>query len=190
MMHIRDLPPPLPPDIPHGVRALIDATLVKDPRSRYGSGGEFAKAVAAVRAGLPLPAPSGLPVPHVPISAPVMAGPPVPVSSLDTAPTPVGSVGPVGPIGSVGAPPRQRVGVWVFVIVLLVAALLLASWVVTRAVTRAAPNLVGGTDVYFTAGHIAAGTVRARGQGTLVTHSDWPHLYVPSLTTRSGTTHR
>ncbi|PXY31732.1 protein kinase domain-containing protein [Prauserella muralis] len=60
MMHIRDLPPPLPPDVPPGARAVIEATLVKDPRQRYASGGEFAAAVAAVRAGHPLPAPSGL----------------------------------------------------------------------------------------------------------------------------------
>jgi serine/threonine protein kinase len=60
MMHIRDLPPPLPPDVPPGVRAVIEATLIKDPRQRYNNGGEFAAAVAAVRAGLPLPTPSGL----------------------------------------------------------------------------------------------------------------------------------
>ncbi|HEY8373787.1 MAG TPA: serine/threonine-protein kinase, partial [Pseudonocardiaceae bacterium] len=62
MMHIRDVPPPLPPDIPIGARALIEATLVKDPRQRYRNGGEFAAAVAAVRAGRPLPPPSGLAV--------------------------------------------------------------------------------------------------------------------------------
>ncbi|WP_026421821.1 serine/threonine-protein kinase [Actinokineospora inagensis] len=60
MMHIRDIPPPLPPDVPPGARAVVEATLVKDPRQRYGSGGEFAAAVAAIRAGLPLPTPSGL----------------------------------------------------------------------------------------------------------------------------------
>ncbi|GAA2990323.1 protein kinase domain-containing protein [Actinokineospora diospyrosa] len=60
MMHIRDIPPPLPPDIPPGARAVIEATLVKDPRQRYSSGGEFAAAVAAIRSGLPLPTPSGL----------------------------------------------------------------------------------------------------------------------------------
>ncbi|GHG04656.1 MULTISPECIES: serine/threonine-protein kinase [Amycolatopsis] len=60
MMHIRDLPPPLPPDVPPAARAVIEATLVKDPRQRYNNGGEFASAVAAVRAGLPLPTPSGL----------------------------------------------------------------------------------------------------------------------------------
>ncbi|MEU6641447.1 serine/threonine-protein kinase [Saccharomonospora sp. NPDC046836] len=60
MMHIRDLAPPLPPDVPPGARAVIEATLVKDPRQRYATGGEFAAAVAAVRAGHPLPTPSGL----------------------------------------------------------------------------------------------------------------------------------
>ncbi|GLY67599.1 serine/threonine-protein kinase [Amycolatopsis taiwanensis] len=60
MMHIRDVPPPLPADVPPGARALIEATLVKDPRQRYPNGGEFAAAVAAVRAGRPLPTPSGL----------------------------------------------------------------------------------------------------------------------------------
>ncbi len=60
MMHIRDWPPPLPPDVPSGARALIEATLVKDPRQRYGTGGEFAAAVAAVRAGHRLPLPVGM----------------------------------------------------------------------------------------------------------------------------------
>lgn len=60
MMHIRDWPAPLPSDLPAGVRALIEATLVKDPGQRYGTGGEFAAAIAAVRAGHPLPPPSGM----------------------------------------------------------------------------------------------------------------------------------
>ncbi|HEX5407705.1 MAG TPA: protein kinase [Pseudonocardiaceae bacterium] len=88
LMHIRDLPPPLPPDVPPGMRALIEATLVKDPRQRYRNGGEFAAAAAAVRAGMPLPTPSGL----------TMAGqgqlPPQP--------------GPAGPLGS---PPHGMHGV-------------------------------------------------------------------------------
>src|SRR2546421_127918 len=46
MMHIRDIAPPLPPDVPPAARAVIEATLVKDPRQRYNSGGEFAAAVA------------------------------------------------------------------------------------------------------------------------------------------------
>lgn len=60
MMHIRHTPPPLPPDVPNGVRSLVEATLVKDPRQRYRTGGELAAAVAAVRAGRPLPVPGGM----------------------------------------------------------------------------------------------------------------------------------
>ncbi|MDQ4011479.1 MAG: serine/threonine protein kinase [Actinomycetota bacterium] len=60
MMHIHDWPPPLPPDVPAQIRALIEAALVKDPRQRYGTGGEFAAAVAAVRAGHRLPLPVGM----------------------------------------------------------------------------------------------------------------------------------
>lgn len=57
MMHIRDPLPPLPNDVPPVVRQLIEATLAKDPRQRYATGGEFAEAVAAVRRGEPLPLP-------------------------------------------------------------------------------------------------------------------------------------
>ncbi len=60
MMHVHHTPPPLPPDVPPGARALIEATLVKDPRQRYRTGGEFAAAVGAVRAGHRLPLPAGL----------------------------------------------------------------------------------------------------------------------------------
>ncbi|MDL5154785.1 protein kinase domain-containing protein [Actinomycetospora termitidis] len=57
MMHIRDPLPPLPPDVPPVVRQLIELTLTKDPRGRYANGGEFARAVAAVRRGEPVPRP-------------------------------------------------------------------------------------------------------------------------------------
>jgi serine/threonine-protein kinase len=92
MMHIHDVPPPLPADVPPGTRALIEATMTKDPRQRYANGGEFAAAVAAVRAGRPLPQPSGL----------IPAGQPAHV--------PAGPAGPVGPpsrpaVSPVGPPP-------------------------------------------------------------------------------------
>ncbi len=61
MMQVREPPPPLPETVPEHVRALIDAVLVKDPARRYGTGGELAVAVAAVRRGGPLPIP-GIPV--------------------------------------------------------------------------------------------------------------------------------
>ncbi|MDL9947072.1 serine/threonine-protein kinase [Gordonia sp. ABSL11-1] len=51
MKHIRETPPPLPSNVPANVRELIDITMAKDPRQRYANGGEFADAVATVRAG-------------------------------------------------------------------------------------------------------------------------------------------
>jgi serine/threonine-protein kinase len=57
MKHIREAPPPLPSSLPAEVRELIETTLAKGPRQRYANGGEFADAVAAVRASQPLPTP-------------------------------------------------------------------------------------------------------------------------------------
>ncbi|MGH3553031.1 MAG: serine/threonine-protein kinase, partial [Mycobacterium sp.] len=58
MKHIKEPPPPLPSDLPPNVRELIEMTLVKNPGMRYRSGGPFADAVAAVRAGRRPPRPS------------------------------------------------------------------------------------------------------------------------------------
>jgi serine/threonine-protein kinase len=60
MMHIRDRPPPLPPDVPPAVCELIETALAKDPRQRYRTGGEFAAAVAAIQAGHRVPVPTGV----------------------------------------------------------------------------------------------------------------------------------
>lgn len=61
MKHIKEPPPPLPADLPPNVRELIEITLVKNPGMRYRSGGSFADAVAAVRAGRRPPRPSQAP---------------------------------------------------------------------------------------------------------------------------------
>jgi eukaryotic-like serine/threonine-protein kinase len=61
MMQVRNEPPPLPMSVPRHARELIESVLVKDPTQRYGSGGEFAAAVAAVRRGEALPAPGATP---------------------------------------------------------------------------------------------------------------------------------
>ena len=58
MKHIKEPPPPLPADLPPNVRELIEITLVKNPSMRYRSGGPFADAVAAVRAGRRPPRPN------------------------------------------------------------------------------------------------------------------------------------
>lgn len=59
MKHIQDPPPPLPDSVPAPVRELIAITLAKDPQQRYATGGEFAEAVATVRAGHRPPPPRG-----------------------------------------------------------------------------------------------------------------------------------
>jgi serine/threonine-protein kinase len=154
MMHIRDLPPPLPPDVPPGVRALVEATLVKDPRQRYRNGAEFAAAVAAVRAGLPLPTPSGLTLagppgfqptgvpgpPGTPPSAaiPVQGGPPL----SPPLPSPGLGGGTMPPSPPVPPPPRaipqQRPRVlhpmWLLVGALVVVLVVLGVWALTQTV--------------------------------------------------------
>ncbi|CAM3610464.1 serine/threonine-protein kinase [Kibdelosporangium persicum] len=147
MMHIRDIPPPLPPDVPPGARAVIEATLVKDPRQRYSNGGEFAAAVAAVRAGRPLPTPSGMalaaahPVTH-PGTHPgvVPAGMPPPM---------------VHGTGSFPLPPRRprrgsRAWLWTLLALLLVALVVLAIWAIPRLTgstsrSPGTPNPVSGS---------------------------------------------
>jgi eukaryotic-like serine/threonine-protein kinase len=63
MMQIRDLPPPLPPDVPGPVQALVMRILAKDPRQRFADGGELAEAVRAVQDGRPIPTPAPFPSP-------------------------------------------------------------------------------------------------------------------------------
>lgn len=62
MKHVREVPPPMPTDLPPNVRELVEITLAKDPAQRYTDGGEFAEAVAAVRSGRRPPPPRNLPV--------------------------------------------------------------------------------------------------------------------------------
>ncbi|AOW93886.1 serine/threonine protein kinase [Rhodococcus sp. WMMA185] len=57
MKHVQETPAPLPSDLPPNIRELIDITIAKDPAVRYSSGGDFAEAVAAVRAGRRPPPP-------------------------------------------------------------------------------------------------------------------------------------
>jgi len=141
MMHIRDVPPPLPPDVSHPVRSLIEATLVKDPRQRYGTGGEFAHAVGAVRAGHRLPVPVGMAGPAV---TALLAGG-YPSTSVHPAPLPQTALLPPGsftgphrspsepPTGPYPPPGRRsggggRTAGWAIAAVLLVAALALAGY--------------------------------------------------------------
>ncbi|MCE7005060.1 serine/threonine protein kinase [Kibdelosporangium philippinense] len=132
MMHIRDIAPPLPPDVPPGARAVIEATLVKDPRQRYSSGGEFAAAVAAVRAGRPLPTPSGMAMAAAhPVTHPGTHPGVVPVGMPQQM---------VHGTGSFPMPPRRprrgsRAWLWTLLALLLVALVVLAVWAVLPRLT-------------------------------------------------------
>ncbi|WP_137722861.1 serine/threonine-protein kinase [Prescottella subtropica] len=70
MKHVQEPPEPMPVDLPAPIRELIDITLTKDPAHRYGSGGEFADAVAAVRSGH-RPPPGRVPTAATRVVAPV-----------------------------------------------------------------------------------------------------------------------
>ncbi|MFC9255809.1 protein kinase domain-containing protein [Amycolatopsis thailandensis] len=156
MMHIRDLPPPLPPDVPPGARAVIEATLIKDPRQRYNSGGEFAAAVAAVRAGLPLPTPSGL------VNVAYSAGQPVLPQQVPpgphSPPNPMVAIGPAShpamhPV--TGPPPmavrrlpgrRPHWGWWVLLAVILIAVLVAGAFLIVRLVGSGNGQQSGGVE--------------------------------------------
>ncbi|MBF6164461.1 protein kinase [Streptomyces gardneri] len=84
MKHVRETPPPMPADLPGNVRELIEITMEKDPTRRYASGGEFADAAAAVRAGRRPPPPSGA-HPAAPLTGATRVLPPGPTAVIPSA---------------------------------------------------------------------------------------------------------
>jgi len=115
MMQIREAPPPLPAGVPVPVRALVARAMAKDPRARFGTAGELAAAVHAVRQGrydAPGPlaaaapdAPAPQPGPFAPPGQPRSVGalgPPGPAAPFG----PAGPAGPAGQLGTPGAPGR------------------------------------------------------------------------------------
>ncbi|WP_378735328.1 protein kinase [Nocardia brasiliensis] len=86
MKHVRETPPPMPADLPANVRELIEITMGKDPKGRYSRGGEFADAVAAVRAGRRPPPPSGTNA-AVPLTGATRVLPPGPTVVLPSTPS-------------------------------------------------------------------------------------------------------
>lgn len=140
MKHIQEQPPPLPPDVPPGARAVLDATLVKDPRRRYATGGEFADAVANVRAGLPLPAPRSM-APHPPRAFPggpggappaPMVAPRGPMSAPVPHPQPAGWA-PAAPRPARAA--RSRTAPLVLLALVVVVVLITIGWLVWSSLT-------------------------------------------------------
>ena len=85
MRHVRENPPPLPPDIPQPVRAIVERAMAKDPAARWPTAAEFAavsrRAAAALAGTRPA---AGPPTP----GTPVVGGPLRPVSGGPVTPTP------------------------------------------------------------------------------------------------------
>jgi serine/threonine-protein kinase len=201
MMHIRDMAPPMPPDVPPGPRALIEATLVKDPRQRYRNGGEFASAVGAVRAGQPLPAPSGLAMavgapplaPAIPQAPAQPTHPGIPVThpgsrpGMQPVPPAVNTphTGAFRPLPSGPRPPgRYRAVVWVMVAVLVVALLVLGVVVLRTALKDEVP---GGASLQGTTSARALddSTDRLPGEPKVtITESDYVDLPVDEVATK------
>jgi serine/threonine-protein kinase len=140
MKHIQEQPPPLPPDVPPGARAVLDATLVKDPRRRYATGGEFADAVASVRAGLPLPAPRSM-APQPPRAFPGAPGgaPPAPmVAPRGPMSAPVPHPQPAGWAPAAPRPARadrSRTAPLVLLALVVVVVLITIGWLVWSSLT-------------------------------------------------------
>lgn len=86
MRHVRENPPPLPPDIPQPVRSIVERAMAKDPAARWPTAAEFAAvarraATSLAGAGRPTSAP---PVP----GSPAAGGPARPISGGPSTPTP------------------------------------------------------------------------------------------------------
>jgi serine/threonine protein kinase len=129
MRHVRDQPPPLPPDIPQPARQIVDTAMSKDPNQRYPSAaalgqvarraaGQLAAASTAARPAVPSSAMPGSPM--MPPGSPVSAMPGAPMSGPPGAPMsgppgqPVsgapGTAGPSFQPGPAGMPPGMQAG--------------------------------------------------------------------------------
>ncbi|OBF23127.1 protein kinase [Mycobacterium sp. ACS4331] len=102
MKHIKETPAPLPADLPPNVRELIEITLAKNPGMRYKSGGPFADAVAAVRAGRRPPRPNAAPT--IGRAAPAA----IPSTTASRAVAPASAARPRPTSGSHRTPPPRR----------------------------------------------------------------------------------
>ncbi|WP_261327477.1 protein kinase domain-containing protein [Modestobacter marinus] len=93
LMHIQEVPPPLPPDVPVDVRALVGHATAKDPAVRIPDGAALRDAVDALLSREPGPARrAAVAVP--PVAVPTAVAPP-PASGPGTSPMPTTRVLPL-----------------------------------------------------------------------------------------------
>jgi eukaryotic-like serine/threonine-protein kinase len=112
--HVRTPPPPLPPDIPPGVRAFVERSLVKDPHQRFASATEMASLARIAVDSNPMSTSVMPPVGQLPRRAGVvsMGGPPAGVAEQRTAapPMPPHQMSPGGQVPPSSPPPGINLG--------------------------------------------------------------------------------
>jgi serine/threonine-protein kinase len=154
MRHVREAPPPLPPDIPPQVRAIVERAMAKDPAARWPNAAQFAgiarRCAAELAAATPRPTaviqpglapgivPTGHPVSGGPTPVPMpMPPPPVPqpVAVRPTAPVtrPVAAPGyrpgppvPPGYLGAPVPPPQPKQASTGLIVAIVVAVIVVA----------------------------------------------------------------
>ena len=163
MAQIQRDPPPMPGDVPPAVLALIRRALAKDPAQRYPTGGAFANAVAAVRAGFARPTSSVLagPAPATRAMPAPMAGVPA-RTQVTAAPVHAPAMSAAAPRPR-PAPPPQRTGIAVLLaLIILVAAIAIATalYLDTSSTTslRAPGRPTAAVGTSATGSHLASGT--------------------------------
>jgi serine/threonine protein kinase len=109
MRHVREVPPPLPPDIPPSVRGIVDRAMAKDPAARWPTASAFG-AVARRAAGelaASGPRPGGMPSTAQVSGQPLRGAVPITPTPIPTnVPTAVGGARPgVAPPGYRGGQP-------------------------------------------------------------------------------------
>jgi serine/threonine-protein kinase len=139
---LRDQPEPLPPEVPAGIRSLIDHALVKDPVHRIPDGAAFVAAIDDVLAGAVLP-----PVAHPDtLSFWLVPGGATGSTGAGSSATRGTDTNPAAAVVAAPArgPARQRLGR----VLVPVAALLLGAGIAGTVVQQvAAPSTAGGPAV-------------------------------------------
>ncbi|WP_460494202.1 serine/threonine-protein kinase [Dactylosporangium cerinum] len=113
MRHVRDMPPPLPADIPPAIVQLVERAMAKDPAARWPSAAALAQAARRVSGGggtsaspgIPMAAPLGPPgspvgMPGSPVAYTPVSGPPVsggPMSGIPMSGSPISGGAPTSP---------------------------------------------------------------------------------------------
>ncbi|MGB3698115.1 MAG: serine/threonine-protein kinase [Gordonia sp. (in: high G+C Gram-positive bacteria)] len=150
MKHIQEPPPPLPQSVPAPVRELIDITLSKDPAHRYATGGEFADAVAMVRAGHRPPPPRTAVGVIAPAGSTRAMTSPVPPAPAPIARPRTGPATAAAPVADSGWSTTHKVLTAVAALLLLAAIALVGYWITSSPRTPTAPTTSSRTTMTVT----------------------------------------